>query len=96
MRTGQARGVAQSRAGENCSMRKPSAETENRRLKSLAKAKETYLKALIVELKERRRFGGMLSNIAYNLAQRDTVEPELKAVLEECRKAWDGVRSVPL
>lgn len=77
-------------------MRKPSAETENRRLKSLAKAKEAYMKALVVEIRERRRYGSMLANVAFNLAQRPGVEPELKEILDECRKAWDGVRSVPL
>jgi hypothetical protein len=76
-------------------MRNPSAETENRRLKSLVKSKEKYMQAIIGEIRDRRRFGGMLSNIAFNLAQR-TEDEHLKAVLDECRKAWDGVRSVSL
>lgn len=77
-------------------VRKPSPETESRRLKYLAKSKETYMKALIVELRERRRFGGMLSNIAFNLAQKQGIDVELKNVLDECRKGWDSIRSVPL
>ena len=76
-------------------MRKPSAETENRTLKSKAKRDRVYMLSLIAEIRERRRFGGMLSNIAYNLAQL-TPDEHLKAVLDECRKAWDGVRSVSL
>jgi hypothetical protein len=75
---------------EGREMRKPSAETKNRRLVTLAKSKEQYVQALIRELRDRRRFGGMLANISFSLSQL-TKDEHLKAVLDECRKAWDNI-----
>lgn len=72
-------------------MRKPSAETENRTLKAEIKRLTSRLTWYEREIRERRRYGGMLANVAYNLAKRPGVEPELKAVLDECRKAWDFI-----
>ena len=73
--------------------RTPSTETENRRLKTLLKSKDRQISALMTEIRDRRRFGGMLSNIAFNLAQK-TEDKNLRAVLDECRKAWDEIKRV--
>lgn len=77
-------------------MRKASDATQLRQSKSQLKSLKTYQQSLILEIRERRRVGAMLANVAYNLAQRPAVEPELKAVLDECRKAWDEIRKVPV
>ena len=40
--------------------------------------------------------GARLSNIAFNLKQRDDLPPDIVATLAECQQLWDeAVRAVP-
>lgn len=77
-------------------MRKQSDKTKARLATSKLNSHLKYEASLIAELKERRRIGRMLSNIAYNLSQLDKTAPEIREVMDECRKAWDEIRSAPL
>jgi hypothetical protein len=77
-------------------MRKQSDKTKARMLTSRLNARLAYEKSLIAELQERRRVGGMLSNIAFNLSQGEKVAPEIREVMSECRKAWDEIKRTAL
>jgi hypothetical protein len=48
------------------------------------------LDAAVRERDALRHAGGLLSNCAYNLAQRDTLDADTRRTLDECRKAWDA------
>ena len=43
------------------------------------------------ELEARRRIGGLLSNCAYNLAQSDKQDANLRETLDSLRRQWDAV-----
>lgn len=40
--------------------------------------------------RELQQFGGQLSNVAFNLAQRDALEPSVRETLDTCRRLWDA------
>lgn len=49
-------------------------------------AKEVALKRLLI-------VGEQLSNVAFNLAQRDSLDPQTRADLNRLRRTWDAVRA---
>jgi hypothetical protein len=82
--------------GKEIEVRKASDKTQLRYTKARLRNTERWAGSLQAEIRNRRRVGAMLANVAFNLARRDGVEPELRAVLDECRTAWDAIASAPL
>jgi hypothetical protein len=73
-------------------MRKPSAETQLRKLKREVKLLDTRIGALLNELDERRRIGAMLSNICYNSQECGRVPEGFRRHMKDVRIAWDGIK----
>lgn len=54
---------------------------------------ERELAAVKAELEQRRRVGGLLSNIAHNIAQPSwTVDEHDRSDLDRMRRDWDAIR----
>lgn len=75
-------------------MRKQSEATQLKYAKRDIRNLNTTVRLLESELEGRRRFGSIMSNIAYNLSRKESTPPELRATLDECRKGWDAIRTV--
>lgn len=72
--------------------RKRSPETEVRWLKREVKVQDARIVALLRELDERRRIGAMMSNICFNLSDRQVIDFGERGILRSCRVAWDGIK----
>lgn len=73
-------------------MRKRSPTTEVRHLKREVKIQDLRLGQLLRELDERRRIGGMMSNLCFNIAQKDCVPPDIRESAKVTQVAWDGIK----
>lgn len=73
-------------------MRKPSPETQLRHLKREVKVQDARIGALLRELDERRRIGGMMSNLCFNGAQKADIPADFRESMKVTQVAWDGIK----
>ncbi len=65
---------------------------------TIASAAAKKARALRKEVKELRRVGQQLSNVAYNMGQEGShkeIRPEDKAIFNRLRREWDAIERTP-
>lgn len=74
--------------------RKQSDATKLRHARTEVKNLRMLNEAMATELLERRRVGGMMSNLCFNLAQDSRLDERYRKSMDECRKEWDAILRV--
>lgn len=75
-------------------MRTQSTETKLRHEKRENRILLETISLLRQELNARRQWGGMMSNLCFNLAQNDKYDPTHRQSMKDCREGWDKIRTV--
>jgi len=76
--------------------RTQSPATQLRHLKTRYNALKGYHERVADELKQRRQWGQMMSNLCYNLSQNDAYDPQHRQSMKDCREGWDSIKKVSL
>ena len=72
-------------------MRKQSEATKLRIAKTKIKNLEFSYRVIKEELRERRKWGQMMSNICFNLSQDESYKPMAREAMKDCRENWDKI-----
>jgi hypothetical protein len=77
-------------------MRKQSPETKLRH----ERADNRILRKMVSdrgdEIRARRQWGQMMSNLCFNLSQNDKYDPAHRQSMKDCQQGWDKIVSVSL
>jgi hypothetical protein len=74
-------------------MREQSDATKLRIIKSDLKRARELNQRLMRELLERRKWGQMMSNLCFNLAQNEKYDATHRQSMKDCRENWDKIPS---
>jgi hypothetical protein len=77
-------------------MRAQSPETKLRHAKQESKVLRMLYADVSAELKARRQWGQMMSNLCFNLAQNKAYDPAHRQSMADCREGWEKIRTVRL
>jgi len=74
-------------------MREASDATKLRRVKYQLNVALSTLRAVRVELGQRRQWGQTMSNLCFNLAQNDSYDAAHRQSMRDCQENWDKIKT---
>lgn len=75
-------------------MREMSDATKLRQVRRELKDTQSTLISIRTELRQRRQWGQMMSNLCFNLAQNEKYDAAHRQSMKDCQKNWDKIKTI--